>query len=72
MAFQENLNASISMFSFSDVSHGSGCHAGFIQDYAWCSLSLCSCRLTTRMGSLEMFLPPPPPRFFFLGVNLDY
>ena len=66
MAFQENLNASIFMFSFSDVSHGCGCHAGFIQDYAWCSLklSLCSCRLTTRMGSLEMFLPPPPPRFF--------
>ena len=52
MAFQENLNASIFMFSFSDVSHGSGCHAGFIQGYAWCSLSLCSCRLTTRMGSL--------------------
>ena len=34
MAFQENLNASICMFSFfrnhgSNVSHGSGCRAGF-------------------------------------------
>ena len=64
MAFQENLNASIYMFSFfqshiSDVSHGSGCRAGFFQGYAWCSLCLCSCRLTTWMGNLEMFLPPP-------------
>ena len=84
MAFQENFNASIYLFAFfrshvSDVSHGSGCHAGFFQGYAWCSLYLCSCRLTTRMGSLEMFAPPPPPppptttpRFVFFGVNLDY
>ena len=30
----------------------------------------CSCRLTTRMGSLEMFFPPTSG--FFFGVNLDY
>ena len=62
LAFQENLNASIYMFSFfrshvSDVSHGSECRAGFFQGYARCSL--CSCRLMTRMGSLEMSPPPP-------------
>ena len=80
MAFQENLNASIYMFSFfrshvSDVSHGSGCRAGFFQGYAWCSLCLCSCRPLIRMGSLEMFPPPPPTttsQIFFFGVNLDY
>ena len=84
MAFQENLNASICMFSFfrshgSDVSHGSGCHAGFFHGYAWCSLRLCSCRLTTKMESLKMFPPPPrpprsppQPRFFFFDANLDY
>ena len=60
MAFQENLNASICMFSFfrshgSNVSHGSGCRAGFFHGYAWCSLRLCSCGLTTRMESLKMF-----------------
>ena len=60
MAFQENLNASICMFSFfrshgSNVSHGSGCRAGFVYGYAWCSLRLCSCGLTTRMESLKMF-----------------
>ena len=36
MELQENLNASIYMFSFfqshgSDVSHGSGCRAGFLK-----------------------------------------
>ena len=79
MAFQENLNASICMFSFfrshgSNVSLCSGCRAGFFHGYAWCSLRLCSCGLTTRMESLKMSPrppPPPPPRFFF-GVNLDY
>ena len=80
MAFQENLNASICMFSFfrshgSNVSHGSGCRAGFYHGYAWCSLRLCSCGLTTRMESFKMPPPPPPPppppRFFFC-VNLDY
>ena len=78
MRFQESLNAPGSiymyMFSFfrshgSDVSHGSGCCAGFFQGYAWCSLCLCSCRLTTRMGSLEMH---PHPHHHHLGVNLDY
>ena len=83
MAFQENLNASIYMFSFfrshvSDVSHGSGCRAVFFQGYACCSLCLCSCRVMTRMGGgggLEMYPhtpPPPTPRFFFFVVNLDY
>ena len=47
VAFQENLNASICMFSFfrshgSNVSHVSGCRAGFFHGYAWCSLRLCS------------------------------
>ena len=56
----------------SDVSHGSGCRAGFFQGNAWCSLCLCSSRLTTRMGSLEM-----PPKHthtlrFFFRVNLDF
>ena len=51
-------------FRFSDASHGSRCRAGFIQGYAWFSLCLCSCRLTTRMGSLEMVLSPPSPRVF--------
>ena len=51
-------------FRFSDASHGSRCRAGFIQGYAWFSLCLCSCRLTTRMGSLEMVLSPPSPRIF--------
>ena len=51
MAFQENLNSSIDLFFFffysffrspgSDVSHGPGCLVGFLQGYAWCSLSLC-------------------------------
>ena len=58
----------------SDVSHGSGCRAGYFQGYAWCSLCLCSSRLTTRMGSLEM--PPPHTHThisgFFFGVNIDY
>ena len=79
MAFQENLNASICMFSFfrshgSNVSHGSGCRAGFFHGYAWCSLRLCSCGITTRMESLKM--PPPTTTattsVFFFGVNLDY
>ena len=60
MAFQENLNASICMFSFfrshgSNVSHVSGCRARFFHGYAWYSLRLCSCGLTTRMESLKMF-----------------
>ena len=38
-------------------SPGSGCRAGLFQGYAWCSLCLCSCRLTTRMGGLEMSPP---------------
>ena len=74
MAFQENLNASLCMVSFfrshgSDVSHGSGCRAGFFHGYAWCSLHL---------GELEDVppppqppRPPPQPRFFFFGANLD-
>ena len=61
-------------FRFSEVMHGSGCRAGYFQGYAWCSLCLCSSRLTTRMGSLEM--PPPPTHThtsgFFFGVNIDY
>ena len=51
MAFQENLNSSIDLYFFSffrspgsDVSHGPGCLVGFLQGYAWCSLSLCSFR----------------------------
>ena len=71
------------MFSFfrshgSNVSHGSGCRAGFFRGYAWCSLRLCSCGLTTRMESLKMF-PHHHHHlgfffffFFFFGVNLDY
>ena len=80
MAFQENFNASICMFSFfrshgSTVSHGSGCRAGFFHGYAWCSLRLCSCGLTTRMESLKMFPHHHHHHnlgFFFFGVNLDY
>ena len=77
MAFQENLNASICMFSFfrshgSNVSHGSGCRAGFFHGYAWCSLRLCSCGLTTRMESLKMFPHHHHHLGFFFGVNLDY
>ena len=85
MAFQENLNASICMFSFFSEAmdqmffHGSGCRAGFFHGYAWCSLRLCSCRLTTRKESLKMF-PHHHHHdhhhhhnlcFFFFGVNLD-
>ena len=55
----------------SDVSHGSGCRAGFFQGYAWCSLCLCSCRLTTRIGNLEVS-PHHHHLGFFFGVNLDY
>ena len=79
MALQENLNASICMFSFfrshlSDFSHGSGCRAGFFHDYACCSLRLCSCRLTTRTESLKMFPHHHHHNLgcFFFGVNLDY
>ena len=78
MAFQENLNASICMFSFfrshgSNVSQGSGCRAGFFHGYAWCSLHLCSCGLTTRMESLKMFPHHHHHHLgFFFGVNLDY
>ena len=79
MAFQENLNASICMFSFfrshgSNVSHGSGCRAGFFHGYAWCSLRLCSCGLTTRMESLNMFPHHHHHHHLglFFGVYLDY
>ena len=78
MAFQENINASICMFLFfrshgSNVSHGSGCRAGFFHGYAWSSLRLCSCGLTTRMESLKMFPPPTTTTTsFYFGVNLDY
>ena len=68
------INASICMFSFfrshgSNVCHGSGRRAGFFHGYAWCSLRLCSCGLTTRMESLKMF---PTTTSVFFGVNLDY
>ena len=72
MAFQENLNASICMFSFfrshrSNVSHGWGCRAGFFPSLFMWSYD--------QDGELEDVphppRPPPPPRFFF-GVNLDY
>ena len=78
------LNASMCMFSFfqshgSDISHGSGCRAGFFHGYAWCSLRLCSCRLTTRMESLKMFPHQHDHHhhhhnlgFFFFGVNINY
>ena len=77
MAFQKNLNASICIFSFfrshgSNVSHGSGCRAGFFHGYAWCSLRLCSCGLTTRMENLKMSPPTTTTTSFFFGVNLDY
>ena len=78
MAFQENLNASICVFSFfrshgSNVSHGSRCPAGFFHGYAWCSLRLCSCGLTTRMESLKMFSHHHHHHHLvFFGVNLDY
>ena len=80
MAFQDNLNASICMFSFfrshgSNVSHGSWCRTRFFHGYAWYSLRLCSCGLTTRMESLKMFPHHHhhhPLGFFFFGVNLDY
>ena len=56
---------------FSEVMHGSGCHAWYFQGYAWCSLCLCSSRLTTRMGSLE--IPPHTHTSgFVFGVNIDY
>ena len=70
MAFQENLNASICMFSFfrshgSNVSHGSGCRA-------WLRLPPSLFMWSyDQDGELED-VPPPPPRFFFFGVNLDY
>ena len=78
MAFNENLNASIYMFSFFRSHVSDVFHAGFFQGYAWCSLCRCSCRLTTRMGSLEMSPSPHQQQhlvfcvFFFFGVNLDY
>ena len=56
----------------SNVSHGSGCRAGFFHGYAWCSLRLCSCGLTTRMESLKMFPPTTTTTWSFFGVNLDY
>ena len=63
----------------SDVSHGSGCRAGFLHGYAWCSLRLCSRRLTTRMESFKMFPHHHDHHhdhhhlgFFFFSVNLDY
>ena len=73
MAFQQNLSASIYMFSFfrshgSDVSYDSG----FFQGYAWCSLCFCSCRLTTRMRSLEMFPYTHTTSGFFFGNNPDF
>ena len=55
VAFQENLNASIYMFSFFRRCFS---RFGVPKGYTWCSLCLCSCLLTTRMGSLEVFPPP--------------
>ena len=70
------FHASICMFSLfrshgSNVSHGSGCRAGFFHGYAWCSLHLCLCGLTIRMESLKMS-PPTTTTSFFFGVKLDY
>ena len=56
-------------FRFSEVMDQMGCRAGFFHGYAWCSLRLCSCGLTTRMESLKM---SPPHHHHHLGVNLDY
>ena len=57
------------MFSFfrshgSEVSHGSGCCAGFFQGYAWGSLCLYSCRLTEP----ENVPPSPSISGFFSSV----
>ena len=62
-------------FSFSEVMYQMFLTVRGAVGYARCSLCLCSCRLMTRMGDLEMF-----PRhhhhqnlvFFFFGVNLDF
>ena len=74
MAFQDNLNASICMFSFfrshgSNVSHGSWCRARFFHGYAWYSLR--SYDQDRELEDVPPPPPPPPPRVFF-GVNLDY
>ena len=68
MAFQENLNASIYLFSFfrshgSDVSHGSGCRVGFFQGYA--------CDQDGELGDIP-HNHHHHLGFFFFGVNLDY
>ena len=79
MAFQENLNASIYMFSFFR-SHDQMFLTvrGAVQGSFRATLGVASvfvhvfCLLTNRMGSLEISPPPPPqpPRVFFFGVTL--
>ena len=69
MAFQENLNASIKMFSFfqshgSHVSHGSGCRAGFRATFGVFSVFVHV--VSRQVGELGDSV------FVFFGVNLDY
>ena len=78
MAFQENLNASIYMFSFSrsnlsDVSHGSGAVQGSFR----ATLGVASVFvMSTRMGSFEKspstHPPPLPTTLRFFSSYLDF
>ena len=78
MAFQENLNASVYMFSLfrshvSDVSHGRGAVQGSFRATLGVASVFVHVVLRPRLGP---WICPThhhhQHRFFFFGINLDY